>query len=199
MKPGAGSKKGPPFERDICRQLSIWWTRDDKDGSKDGIFWRSPGSGAVATWRAKSGKKTDFMDEDVSLLNPVGEAFLKTCVVEIKRGYSAGKSSRFDVLTIVDTKSLSKGIFFNFWIKLSEKAYDLHKNPLLIFRRDRKYSCVCCRPSLVKILEKDSGVYRGICIGVSDDRSKMLSHGFRIMALEGFLDWANPATFKRLV
>ena len=193
MKSGGGSQKGSAFERAVCKQLSLWWTADE-DSPRDNIFWRSPGSGAMATQRQKSGKNIDLIEGDVSLIDPIGEPFLQACVIEIKRGYSAGKSSRFDVLSIVDAKPTSRGILLRFWIKLSELAYEVNKQPMLIFHRDRRCSCVCCRPALISLLRDHSGAYRGSGIKVKSEMPD--KHWFIIMSLEGFLDWANPVSFR---
>ena len=38
-------KKGPKFERDFCKRLSLW----SSSGMDEDVFWRTPGSGARAT------------------------------------------------------------------------------------------------------------------------------------------------------
>jgi hypothetical protein len=86
------SHRGSQFERDICRKLSLWWT----EGKRDDIFWRTAGSGAMATTRFKKGKKTYGQDGDIHAIDPIGEPLLKLCNIELKRGYS--KDTIFDCL-----------------------------------------------------------------------------------------------------
>jgi len=89
--------KGGTFERDICKELSMWWT----DNSRDDIFWRTSGSGARATARRKSGVTTQNSSGDVGYLAVNGMPLIDLMCIEIKRGYTS--SGRI-------TKKLSKEI-----------------------------------------------------------------------------------------
>ncbi|MBM3120244.1 MAG: hypothetical protein FJ006_12010, partial [Chloroflexi bacterium] len=60
------SSKGASFERDISRQLSLWWTH----GERDDVFWRSSMSGGRATVRAKKGQKTAYQNGDITATDP---------------------------------------------------------------------------------------------------------------------------------
>ncbi len=75
--------KGTPFEREMCRLLSEWWT----GGKRDDIYWRTDGSGGRATNRAKKGKQTANSVGDVGALDPYGQPLLDLAVIELKRGY----------------------------------------------------------------------------------------------------------------
>src|SRR5262245_2386383 len=46
--------KGSKFERDLCRQLSLWWS----DGKRDDVFWRASQSGGRAKFRGRRGLQT---------------------------------------------------------------------------------------------------------------------------------------------
>jgi hypothetical protein len=76
--------KGSQFERDFCKQLSLWWT----EGETDEMFWRSSNSGGRATVRAKSGKSTKGQCGDVAAIHPDGVALIDLITFELKRGYS---------------------------------------------------------------------------------------------------------------
>ena len=76
--------KGSSFERDICRQLGLWWT----DGKRDDVFWRTSGSGARASVRSKKDKATFGQYGDVQATDPVGQPLIDVCTIELKRGYS---------------------------------------------------------------------------------------------------------------
>jgi len=78
------SGKGSQFERDVCRQLSLWWS----EGENDDVFWRTSQSGGRATTRAKSGKKTRGQEGDIAATDPSGFVMTKLFTMELKRGYN---------------------------------------------------------------------------------------------------------------
>jgi hypothetical protein len=92
MKPGAGHAKGAAFERDICRQLSRWWTL----GERDDVFWRTPQSGGRATRRAQKNKSTAGHYGDIMAVDPIGNPLLKFMTFELKHGY--GVASAMDLI-----------------------------------------------------------------------------------------------------
>lgn len=79
-----GSGKGSPFERDVCRALSLWWS----GGRDDFIFWRSNSSGAHATQRAKKQLDTFGHSGDICAVNPAGQPLIDLIAFECKRGYN---------------------------------------------------------------------------------------------------------------
>lgn len=80
----AKSAKGGQFERQICKELSLWWTK----GEREDVFWRTAGSGARATTRAKSNRQTAGSYGDITAIDPIGKPLLDVVTVECKRGYS---------------------------------------------------------------------------------------------------------------
>lgn len=86
------SKKGGAYERELCKQLSSWWT----DGKRTDVFWRTGGSGGRAKVRGRSGQGTYGQHGDIAATDPIGDALISLLCIEIKRGYS--KSSVADVL-----------------------------------------------------------------------------------------------------
>lgn len=84
------SSKGSSFERDVCKQLSLWW------GGRDDIFWRTSMSGGRATVRGKTGRKTHGQYGDISATHPRGNSLMKLLTIELKRGYS--KHSVLDII-----------------------------------------------------------------------------------------------------
>lgn len=83
----SGSKKGTPFEREICRRLSMWWSQDDPNGVTDSVFWRTSQSGGWATTRAKAGKKGSLQCSDLHAIDPAGDPLIKLALIELKKGY----------------------------------------------------------------------------------------------------------------
>jgi len=84
VKRRRGGKKGGEYERDICKQLGLWWT----EGKRDDIFWRSSNSGGRATVRGRKGQTTQGQHGDVAATDPIGAPLLDLVAIEIKRGYS---------------------------------------------------------------------------------------------------------------
>ena len=83
--------KGSNFEREICKQLSLWWT----DGKRDDIFWRTSASGAMAKVRSKTKQKTFGQYGDVQAIDPIGQPLMDLVTIELKRGYTKSTLSDF--------------------------------------------------------------------------------------------------------
>lgn len=115
--------KGGQFERDICKVLSQWWA-----GRSD-VFWRTAGSGARATVRAKKGQKTYGSYGDIYAVDPVGSPFTRLFTIELKKGYNS--STLFDFLD-------GKKPLFEKWIsKLRRTKLEAGSSSwMLIHRRD---------------------------------------------------------------
>lgn len=76
------AKKGSAFEREVCKQLSKWWTNDERDD----VFWRSSQSGGRATERTKKGMRTYGSYGDIAAVDPIGGPLLKLFTIELKCG-----------------------------------------------------------------------------------------------------------------
>lgn len=137
-----GARKGSGFERDLCKQFSLWWTGDERDD----VFWRTSGSGGRASVRGKRGVSTYTGHGDMLAVDPIGEPLIRLCCFEFKRGYNAGLDlsaivdamySRLDLSAIVDTQRIRKNTISHFW----EQAEDARKlsnahYSVLITKRD---------------------------------------------------------------
>lgn len=80
----ASASKGSVFERQVCGDLSRWWTH----GERDDVFWRTAGSGGRATTRQQRGKQTAGGHGDIAAVDPIGEPLMRAFCFELKRGYS---------------------------------------------------------------------------------------------------------------
>jgi hypothetical protein len=132
------SAKGSAFERGICTQLSLWWS----GGDSDDLFYRTPGSGARATSRAKKAKVTQNQHGDVLATGEEGKTLLSLFQFELKRGYSG-----FTLQDMLDGKRSSP---YDEWIdhvKGCSKAANSH-SWMLIHRRDKRHA-VCLLPTEV--------------------------------------------------
>lgn len=127
----AKSSKGASFERWFCEQLSLWFSK----GESEDWFWRTAGSGARATTRKKSGKRTKGHYGDIAATCSEGEAFTRSVLLELKRGYN--KVSLQDLL---DTRKKAKASPLDEWLSklvgCAEGAGIPHW--MLVFRRDRR-------------------------------------------------------------
>lgn len=122
------SSKGASFERDISRQLSLWWTH----GERDDVFWRSSMSGGRATVRAKKGQKTAYQNGDITATDPIGSQLIENVVIELKRGYS-----RWCVLDLVDSPKPEKSTLAAFLGQVEEECKNASVSSfMLICKRD---------------------------------------------------------------
>lgn len=143
-KPKQG--KGSKFERDVCKQLSLWWT----DNKRDDIFWRTSGSGARAKTRSKKGNSTFGQYGDVQATDPIGQPLIDLCTIEIKKGYF--KHSYFDLIDKLSSETKLPHIeFMNQVITdtYNAKTYSW----LLITKRDRKETLIAMPSFLCKALK----------------------------------------------
>lgn len=119
--------KGQQAERDISRELSLWWS----NGVADDWFWRSSQSGGRATQRAKSGKSTINAAGDIAAQCVEAQKLLDVITIEIKRGYNK--------ISIADIWEKESGGFHEF-IAQAEKAASLAGTThyMVIHKRDRR-------------------------------------------------------------
>ena len=139
------ANKGTPYERKICGILSKWWTED----ARDDVFWRSAASGARATMRRGRGKATANQDGDITATDPIGNILTDLFVIELKRGYKKWSvMDEVDALEKAATQQLTE-----FWQQVAPPAYEQGKQPMLIFQRDRRQSCVVISLTAYQALE----------------------------------------------
>ena len=82
-KKSKASTKGSAFERQICKELSLWWTYEDRDD----IFWRTSNSGGRAIRRSKKKKQTFGQYGDIQAVDPIGQPLMDVLTFELKCGY----------------------------------------------------------------------------------------------------------------
>lgn len=131
------SQKGSSFEREICKKLSKWYSKDVLNKESDDMFWRTAGSGARATVRKKAGLKTADSYGDIQAIHQDAKPFTELFLLELKRGYSKDIS----VLGFVDSK---KEQILIKWINKAEEERKgaKRKEVLIIFKRDRHEECI---------------------------------------------------------
>jgi len=135
LRGGGSSSKGSGYERELCGELSLWWTH----GARDDIFWRSSGSGARAKVRGRRGADTHGQHGDISATDPIGQPLIDMFTIEIKRGYS--EHTIQDILDrLVTGGRQTYEDFLQQTIESSEQAGSYAW--LMITRRDRRRAMV---------------------------------------------------------
>lgn len=132
------AKKGGEFEREFCKTLSLWITQ----GQRDDVYWRTAGSGARATTRAKDGRQTDGHYGDIVATGTEGRWFLREFTLELKRGYS-----NLNNTTVSDcvTSSPDRKVWtLHDWIRQAKKSARLAQSHhwMLIHRPDNRDAIV---------------------------------------------------------
>lgn len=148
-----GSKKGSGFERDMCKQLSLWWT----NGKRDDIFWRTAGSGARAKTRSKQKQSTFGQYGDVQATDPIGQPLMNLVTIELKRGYpketfaNIVEESRIAnskvcgfIQFVNQARADSKNAKTPYWLLISKRNMReaIITMPIKLYRDLKKVSCI---------------------------------------------------------
>ena len=161
--------KGSAFEREIAKELSLWWS----EGERDDIFYRSHSSGARFTQRKKIGKDTALQGADITCSDPDGELLIKNWNIECKTGYGSKTKSgitKWDVLDFID--SLQKEpILQKMWKQCKKDAELTRREPILIFRRNSRTPCIIMNNNYKNKLISYYGniIYHTISIAFSEN------------------------------
>jgi hypothetical protein len=203
-----GQKKGSAFERKMCKVLSRWYSRGMKGrkGERDDIFWRTDGSGARATCRMKKGLSTSNSCGDVATLSGSGRRFIRLCMIELKKGYTAKKNQirneSVSITNLVDSqlKNKKKEPILLRWVKKAIKEAEEHnrKHPIIIFQRDRKEPCIVIQRHTFQMLTKNFRRF----INSNDGTLlwvQIQGLDFLVFPLSNFLWWCPPQAFFRKV
>lgn len=129
MRKGGGKQKGASFERQICKDLSLWISK----GRHEDIFWRSAMSGGRSTVAAKRGKKFASQAGDLSSVQAGGNAFIASFLVECK-------FYRDLRLAGLLTKT---GKLAEFWETVRRQGRVYQKLPMLIAKQNQLPVMVC--------------------------------------------------------
>jgi len=189
----SGARKGSNFERLICRQLSAWWS----EGERDDIFWRTSGSGGMATTRYVKGKRTANQYGDVQAVDPVGQPLLDACVIELKNGY--GKWSfldQFDYGKNMKGESIVGGFIRQVETEREQarKAFGL-----IIAKRDQRVPVMIYHRTLNEKLKAHFGSYNeftNVAEGFCGGGTKAWRGVWVCVRLTSWLDWVHPDFFK---
>lgn len=155
-------KKGGPFEKEIAKELSLWWTNNKRDD----VFYKTAGSGSRFTSRKKQNKDTVNSCGDIGLLDPIGQKLLDNFSIEIKRGYS----DDLDLLSIIDSNNKNNTMLK--WIEKAKKEIEEANRPhfMIIFKRDRKNKAVCVSSKFIDhFFQDDDFLSKELSIYIKDE------------------------------
>ena len=152
------SAKGSDFERELCKLLSKWWTK----GERDDVFWRTSQSGGRATQRRKAGKSTYGSCGDLATVDPIGTPLTSTCTIELKRGYSYAN--------FADIFEMRPDSAQHLWEAFIEQAMREARDAgvphwLLIVRRDSRKAIICFPKTFWKAVQLHADPTDDIAIG----------------------------------
>lgn len=129
-----GGSKGSGFEREIAKQLGLWWTH----GERDDIFWRTSQSGGRATVRRQKGKSTANQDGDLCATDPIGQPLINKTTIELKVGYNG-----WTIKELIDSKRKCLTTLEQFFSQASREAENQEKDCWwLITRQDRRNTII---------------------------------------------------------
>lgn len=139
MKPGGGKQKGSEYERRICKQLSLWLSKEKRED----LFWRSAMSGGRATVARKRGKKLKAQAGDISSVEAISSKFINQFYIECK---DIGK------LYINLAVLKRKGFLIDLIIDTRDKAQDHGKEYILIAKELRSPTVLIIDPYCINTL-----------------------------------------------
>lgn len=182
--------KGSKFEREVCRELSIWWT----DSIRDDVFWRN---------RTKITTKTPHAERqlgDLTIVDSMGAPFIDLFSIECKSGYSSSKNNKrvrnvpWDLLDIIDGKKRNN-VLYAFWEQCSSDAELSGKLPLLVFKRDYHKKVVCTDERVLNKLKSYAGE-----LPLENDNAYLklqnIENTLYLYSFSFFFSWLTPAVVK---
>jgi len=175
--------KGSQAERDVSKDLSLWWTHHERDDT----IWRTSGSGARFTTRAKAGLHTAGGAGDFTFTDAIAKPLFDLLVIENKTGYS----DLVDPLAMVDS---NKADILDTWLKKAYVECQQTKRhyPMLIFKRNRKNRCVLIPNDFFFDISK-----RVPCRNVP--KIMLYPQKTTIMGFDEFLNWCTPEIIKDIL
>lgn len=200
--------KGSAFEREICKELSYWWT----DGKRDDIYWRSSNSGGRATIRGRRGKTTFGHYGDVAAIDPIGAPLLDLAAIEIKRGYS---EANFHCL--LDRAKTAAQQVWESWI---QQAHDSCEGSgsygwMIIAKRDQREPLVVMDANVASVLILAGSLFpvtekgpflSGVCkirhkikVGKEISGYRVLTQRFSAMRWKDWLKAVQPKDIRRVI
>ncbi len=171
MKPGGSSAKGGAFERQVCKDLSLWIS----NGQKTDLFWRSAMSGGRATLLFKKDEVSASQSGDITAIDSGGLAFASKYFIECKHRKHL---SMHQIITG------GNGDLIKSWEKTCKQAIDHKKRPIMIARQNHMPRLIIMHPTDVFIMEDKiksdnlfpcENIELKMCVGLFDNFLKKAS------------------------
>uniref|UniRef100_A0A6M3IVU9 Uncharacterized protein n=1 Tax=viral metagenome TaxID=1070528 RepID=A0A6M3IVU9_9ZZZZ len=215
--------KGADFEREILKTLSLWWTQDENDPRED-IFYRTSGSGARSTARAKKGKATHNSSGDVGYLDAIGKPLIDYAFIEIKRGYtSIGRVNESDIKSILHSAPTvrlheflakyirnkikksgntidaldfvdSKSCLLMDWWKKAREQNKMSDTEMIIFKRDMKSIAIMLTEFSWEELSSNPFKLNHITLNYFD----VVDENIKLIPFDVFLETVHPDKIRKL-
>ena len=128
-----GKQKGSGFERECCKELSLWIT----DGKMEDCLWRSAMSGGRATVARRKGQMVR-QSGDICAVSPEGHILTDKWFIECKNY----RRLQLDQFLVKGTGDLA-----TFWKKACEEAARDSKDPMLIAKQNSWPTLIIGRPN----------------------------------------------------
>lgn len=200
----AKNNKGSNFERDVCRQLSLWWTK----GENNDVFWRNP---IRATRQVK---KAEMQLGDIQATDECSQPLTSIILIECKAGYSIKRTKKktdttkskvrnvpWDLLDTIDGKQ-GECVILKFWSQTVKEAKLANKAPVLIFKRDFHTPVIVIDNGLYYSLEGatwEGGVSLINTLPCICFTGEGIKGGLNFFNLTDFLKVITPEIFKQLI
>jgi len=140
--------KGGGYEGEISKEFSLYLTHMK---TEDGV-WRTESSGARATQKQKAKQKLIRPDMfgDITYTIPETKYWFDIFSIECKTGYAKKNKSKkkksttvtmWSIIDLIDSQQ-KMTVFHEFWNQCLNDAIESEREPILIFRRNRRSSCI---------------------------------------------------------
>lgn len=198
------ARKGYGFERQLSKQLSLWWT----GGERDDVIWRTQCSGGRATSRTKVGKTTEGQHGDLTYTNPIAKPLFDRVLIEAKCGYK-----KWSVMDCIDKGPKAATQQLEKWIDKAVEDSDAAGTETIwiITKRDGRQPLIFIpRKSIDELidwhglppsprlifrltLEKESER-----ILLTGEENPVLLRYWYCLQFNAFLDWCSPVAFGKI-
>jgi hypothetical protein len=140
--------KGGEFENDMSKEFSLYLTHmRTEDGVK-----RTEASGAKATSKSKAKQKMIRPDMfgDITYCLPETKYWFDVFSIECKTGYAKKTKSKkkasttitmWSIMDLIDSQQ-KMSVFHEFWNQCLNDSIESDREPLLVFRRNRRTPCI---------------------------------------------------------
>ena len=184
--------KGGGYEGEISKEFSLYLTHMK---TEDGV-WRTESSGARATQKQKAKQKLIRPDMfgDITYTIPETKYWFDIFSIECKTGYVKKSKNKdktqvtlthWSLLDLIDSQQLMTK-FHEFWNQCLNDSIESKREPMLIFRRNRRNSCIAMHLDLFVAFIKRFGDPDFTFITVNGEFCYL---PVTIMNLRTFFDW----------